>query len=162
MTRDVLLMLSSDQPPPPEEEVAWHAEQCARGATTALVTTRRLTGLTPGRSVVAFYSNAALGNRYLGRGTYLETVPLASTRGAELLRESPLHRTRGVPAGATAFLVLRDVAVAEPGETLDALRGTIESNDRPLALDNIPKGASRAQVYYRAAPPAPRIVRRGA
>ena len=75
MIRNVLLMLSSDQPPHPDEEIAWHAAECARAGATALVTTRVLTGLVPGRSAVAFYGNAALGNRYLGRAISQEYVP---------------------------------------------------------------------------------------
>lgn len=149
MSRNVLLMLSAEHPPPPLEEVRWHATQCADGSPTAVVTTRRLTGLVPGRSVVAFYGNAALDNRFLGCGTFLEYVPLGSAHGAELLRESPLYRSRGVPAGARAFLVLRDVREAADGEGLEALGGTIEASGRPLTLDNIPKGASRVQVYFR-------------
>ena len=148
MPRHVLLMLSSDQPPPPVEEVRWHAAQCAEAGASAVVTTRRLTGLTPGRSIVAFYGSAALGNRYLGRGVFVEAVPLATPRGAEILRESPLYRSKGIPAGAEAFLVLREIREARAGEGLESLGGTIESNRRPLTLRNIPKGASRVQVYF--------------
>ena len=148
MIRNVLLMLSSDEPPPPLEEIQWHAAECARGTPTALVTTRRLTGLTAGRSMVAFYGNAALGNRYLGRAVFLEYVRIDTPRGAELRRESPLYRNRGVPAGAKGFLILRDVREACAGEGLEVLGGTIESSGRLLTLENIPRGASRIQVYY--------------
>src|SRR5215208_475762 len=55
MTRNVLLMFSTDQPPDPVAEMRWHAERCAKDGATAVVTTRVLTGLTPGRSTVAFY-----------------------------------------------------------------------------------------------------------
>jgi hypothetical protein len=152
MARHVLLMLSSDQPPHPIEEMRWHARECERGGATALVTTRVLAGLTPGGSTVAFYGNAALGNRYLGCGTYLEYVSLGSPRGAELLAESPLYRKRGVPRGARALVLLRDVCVAQDSDSLVDLRGTIDSsgasNGRPLTLENIPQGAARIQVYF--------------
>jgi hypothetical protein len=55
MTRNVLLMFSTDQPPDPVEELRWHAPQCVVDDTTAVVTTRVLTGLTPDGSAVAFY-----------------------------------------------------------------------------------------------------------
>lgn len=152
MIRNVLLMLSSDQPPHPEKEVAWHAAECAQRGETALLTTRRLTKLVPDRSEIAFYGDAKLGNRYLGRATFLEYVPLTSTRGATLLANSSLYRDRGMPRGARAFLILREVEAAAAGQGLEVLSGTIRSSGgtdgRPLALEHLPDGAARIQVYY--------------
>ena len=81
MTRNVLLMFSTDQPPDPVEELRWHAPQCVVDDTTAVVTTRVLTGLTPDRSTVAFYGSQALGNDLLARGTFGEYIPLGTDRG---------------------------------------------------------------------------------
>jgi hypothetical protein len=95
MIRNVLLMLSTDQPPDPVEEMQWHVRQCGRDGVTALATTRVLTGLTPGRSIVAFYGNQALANRYLGGGTFVEFVRFESDRGGR----SP-ERVRCTAGGA--------------------------------------------------------------
>jgi hypothetical protein len=149
MPRNVLLMLSTDQPPYPTEEIRYHAVQSAEGKTTALVTTRRFSGLTPGRSVLAFYSNAALGNRYLGRAIYREYVGLETPRGRELLREHKYYGSRGIPEGARGFLVLSDVQEARVGEELESLNGTIEASGLPLTLENLPRSAARIQVYFR-------------
>lgn len=148
MPRHVLLMLSTKQPPDPQKELKWHADECARGGATAVITTRRPTRLTPGRSVVAFYGNVDLENRYLGRGTFVEYVPIGDLRARELLRDTPIYHTRGTPRGAQGFIVLRDVQLARPGEDLTALGGTIERSGLPLTLENVPRGAARVQVYF--------------
>lgn len=141
-------MLSSDEPPDPLEEIRWHAAQCEAGGRTALITTRRLTGLSPGRSTVGFYGNAALDNRYLGRAVFHEYVGLDSPRGMALLWESPLYRQRGTPGGARAFLILDALREARDGENLEVLRGTIQASGRKLTRENLPRGAARIQVYY--------------
>jgi hypothetical protein len=148
MTRNVLLMFSTDQPPDPVEEMQWHARQCAADGTTAVVTTRVLRDLTPGRSTVAFYGSQALDNRYLGRGTFLEYIPLDSERGREIARESPLYRQRGMPGSARGFVLLRNLQLASEGEELSSLGGRIEASGRALARETLPAGPSRAQVYY--------------
>ena len=148
MTRNVLLMLSTDQPPDPVEEMRWHAKQCATDGTTAVATTRVLTGLTPGRSTVAFYGSQALDNRYLGRGTFVEYIPLDSERGREIARESPLYRQRGMPGSARGFVLIRDLRLAGADEDLYSLGGTIEASGRTLTLEALPAGPSRAQIYY--------------
>jgi hypothetical protein len=148
MTRNVLLMLSTDQPPDPVEEMRWHVERCAKDGATAVVTTRVLTGLTPGRSTVAFYGNQTLGNRYLGRGRFVEYIPLDTPHGREIARESPLYRHRGMPGSARGFILIRDLQLAADGEDLLSLDGKIEASGRALTLDALPAGPSRAQVYY--------------
>jgi len=152
MIRHVLLMLSSAEPPPPEDEIRWHAAACQRDGSTALVTTRVLTKLTPGHSTVAFYGNADLNNDYLGCGTFLEYVPLDTHRGQEILAEHPLYLSRGIPRGARAFIILRDVCEARAGEDLESLNGAIDSSGwsdgLPLTLEHIPQGAARIQVYF--------------
>jgi hypothetical protein len=148
MIRNVLLMLSTDQPPDPVEEMLWHERQCAQDGMTAVATTRVLTGLTPGRSTVAFYGSRALDNRYLGRGTFVEYVPLESGRGREIARESPLYSRRGMPGSARGFVLLRDLRLPAPGEGLSSLPGRIEASGRQLEVEALPHGPSRAQVYY--------------
>ena len=148
MTRNVLLMFSTDQPPDPVQELQWHAERCAKDGATAVVTTRVLTGLAPGRSTVAFYGDQALGNRYLGRGTFVEYIALDTERGREIARESPLYRERGMPGSARGFVLLRDLKLAREGQDLSVLGGRIEASGRALGLDSLPAGPARAQVYY--------------
>ena len=149
----VLLMLSSKQPPPPEEEVCWHAARCRSHGSTWLVTTRVLTEMNSGESVVAFYGNADLHNRYLGQGVYLDYVRLDTPEGQQLLQTSSLYSDRGIPDGAQGFIHLRDVREPQDGEQLESLHGVITSrgvsDGLPLALDNIPDTAARLQVYYR-------------
>lgn len=148
MARNVLLLLSSNQPPPPEDEVEHHAARCAAGAVAAFVTTRRLRGLTPGESVVAFHGGATLNNRYLGRGVFERLLPLDSPVRRAVLAEDPLYAKRGAPANARAIVLLRGVRVAARGEGLEALGGTIEATGLPLTLTNLPRGPARVQVYY--------------
>ena len=148
MTRNVLLMFSTDQPPDPVEEMRWHADLCAKDGATAVVTTRVLTGLTPGHSTVALYGNQALGNQYLGRGTFVEYIPLDTDRGREIARESPLYSQRGMPGSARGFILMRDLQLPTEGEDLSSLGGRIEANGRALTLETLPAGPSRAQVYY--------------
>jgi hypothetical protein len=153
--RNVLLMLSSNQPPPPQEEVRWHAARCQSHGTTHLVTTRVLTAMVPCESIVAFYGNADLGNRYLGQGVYLDYVRLDTPKGQQLLQASALYSTRGIPEGARGLILLRDVREAEDCERLESLHGVITSRGAsdglPLTLSNIPNTAARLQVYYRCA-----------
>jgi hypothetical protein len=148
MTRNVLLMFSTDQPPDPVEEMRWHAKQCAADGFTAVVTTRVLRGLTPGRSTVAFYGSQELDNRYLGRSTFVEYVPLDTERGREIARESPLYRQRGMPGSARGFVLVKDFRLAGKGEDLSSLDGKIEASGRTLAREALPPGPARAQVYY--------------
>jgi hypothetical protein len=149
MTRDVLLMLSSDQPPPPTEEIRWHARESAKGNRSVLVTTRLITDLTPHRSIVAFYGNAALDNRFLGCGCFVQYAPLDSPLGQAVLMESPLYNRNGVPAGARGCIILEKVREARRGESLESLGGIIEATGLPLRLENIPKSPARIQVYFR-------------
>lgn len=103
---------------------------------------------TPGRSTVAFYGNQALGNRYLGRGTFVEYIPLDTDRGREIARESPLYRQRGMPGSARGFVLIRDLQLAGAGEDISSLGGKIEASGRSLTLEALPAGRARAQVYY--------------
>jgi hypothetical protein len=89
-----------------------------------------------------------LGNRYLGRGRFVEYIPLDTERGREIARESPLYKQRGMPGFARGFVLIRDLQLAGQGEELSTLGGTIEASGRALTLDTLPAGRSRAQVYY--------------
>src|SRR3954470_23095796 len=99
MIRDVLLMLSTDEPPDPLQEIRWHAERSANGEKTAMPTTRILSNMTSGKSVVAFYGNGTLGNRLLGYGTFAGYKRLTSERGKQLLAGSDLYKTANHPKG---------------------------------------------------------------
>jgi hypothetical protein len=149
MTRNVLLMLSSAAPPLPVQEVQWHSAHSNAHGTTDVITTRLLTGMTPGQSVVAFYGDAALANEYLAKGVYVDYIPLNTPQGQQLLQAHPLYAPNNYPATAQAFVRLRDFQLAQPGKDLTSLNGIIEASGLPLTLANIPDGPSRSQVYYR-------------
>ena len=149
MHRNVLLMLSSRQPPDPEAEVAFHTQHCAAHGSTCLVTTRPLSDLVEGMSEVAFYGDNDLGNRYLGRGTFLRYTTLDDELRRNVMSDGSIYVTHGIPDRARAVIELRDVREAVLDEGLEVLQGIIESNELPLCRENIPRGASRASVYYR-------------
>lgn len=146
--RNVLLMLSSAQPPHPETEVASLASRSRNGSPVAMVTTRKLVGLVPGESAVAFYGDAALDNRFLGCGVYVRLTSIDAPVGRSVRSEDELYGAHGIPAGAKGLVILSDVRVAANGELLESLGGTIEASGAPLALENLPKGPARIQVYY--------------
>lgn len=54
--------------------------------------------------MVALYGDKALGNRYLGRGVYLDYVRLNTERGAYSLREHGLYQEHGFPGSARGFV----------------------------------------------------------
>lgn len=145
---NVLLMLSTRQPPEPQLEVAWHEQHCAEHGRTFVVTTRDVRGLAPETSTVAFYGDSRIDNLYLGQGRFRRIIPLRSPEGREILQHFDLYREHGIPDRARAFIELTDVRTARPGETLEDLGGIMRTSGLPLALCNIPPGASRAQVYY--------------
>ena len=149
MARNVLLMLSSAAPPPPVQEVQWHTAHCNAHGTTDIITTRLLTGMTPGQSVVAFYGDAALGNEYLGKGVFVDYIPLNTPQGQQLLQAHPLYAPNNHPVTVQAFVRLKQFEEAQPGEDLTTLNGIIEASGLPLTLANIPDGPARLQVYYR-------------
>jgi hypothetical protein len=159
--RNVLLMLSSAQPPHPDTEIASLAERSRDGSPVALVTTRKLRELTPGASVVAFYGDVALGNRYLGCGIFERLVDINAPVGQAVRHQDELYGTHGIPAGAKGLIILSRVRKAAHGERLEGLAGIIEASGLPLTLDNLPKSAARIQVYYTTSdpcvgcPPAP-------
>lgn len=152
--RNVLLMLSGAQPPPPREEVATLARRSRDCGRASFVTTRIVTGLTPDKSVVAFYGDASLSNVFLGAGIFVSTRPLTADV-LDSLRHDPLYGTAGVPKGARSLLELRNVRVAAPGEGLESLNGVIEATGRRLSLQALPRSAARIQVYFTATPPSP-------
>src|SRR5437016_4690643 len=123
MTRNVLLMLSSAAPPPPIQEVQWHTAHCQAHGTTDIITTRLLTGMTPGQSVVAFYGDAALANEYLGKGVYVDYIPLNTPQGQQLLQAHPLYAPNNHPATTQAFVRVEHFSEAQPGEDLVSLNG---------------------------------------
>lgn len=148
MVRDVLLMLSTDQPPDPLEEIRWHAEHSGNGKMTAMPTTRILSDMTRGESIVAFYGNAELGNRLLGYGIFAGYAKLASQRGRQLLAASELYAGGNHPKGIKGVIELSDVRVAGPAETLEGLQGIVHGSRAPLSLATIPEGPARLQVYF--------------
>src|SRR5262249_13640018 len=131
----------------------WHAARCRSHGSTYLITTRDLTELVHGDSIVAFYGDAALANRFLGQGVFLDYVDLDTPQGQQLLKSSPLYSTAGIPDRSQGFIRLRDVRESQSGEGLESLHGIItssgESDGLPLVLANIPNAPSRVQVNYR-------------
>jgi len=125
MARNVLLMLSSAAPPPPVQEVQWHTAHCGAHGTTDIITTHVLTGMTTGQSVVAFYGDAALANDYLGKGVFLDYIPLNTPQGQQLLQAHPLYAPNNYPDTAQGFVRLRDFQPAQPGEDVTSLNGII-------------------------------------
>ena len=141
-------MLSTDQPPDPLEEIRWHAEHSANGEKTVMPTTRVLSDMTPGKSVVAFYGNAALGNRLLGYGTFAGYAKLTTPRGKQLLAASDLYKGGNHPKGIQAVIELSDVHLAGATDTVDSLNGTLHGGFIPLSLATIPEGPARSLIYY--------------
>jgi hypothetical protein len=141
-------MLSTDQRPEPLTEIKWHAERCARGETTAIATTRILSGLTRGKSVVAFYGNSVLKNKLLGYGTFAGYARSSSPRGKTLLAATELYRAPHRPAGLKGVIELIGMQMARSDETLDSLRGILEGGFEPLSLATIPSGPARLQIYF--------------
>lgn len=141
-------MLSNSQLPPPREEVAALAARSSVGRSVPFVTTRIVRDLVPGESVVAFYGDASLDNALLGYGVFERSVPIDSPDGAAVARGDALYGHAGMPAGAKSVLLLRDVRIAQASETLESLKGVIDSNGKTLSLANLPNSAARIQVYY--------------
>lgn len=141
-------MLSTDQPPHPEEEMRWHAEECARRGRTVVATTRLLSGLKRGESIVAFYGNAAMANRFLGQGLFAGFARADQPRGQKLLASMTLYSNGNRPEGIQGAIELTDVRLAERSEALESLGATLEGSGLPLALANLPDGPSRACVYF--------------
>jgi hypothetical protein len=141
-------MLSTDQPPDPLEEIRWHAEHSANGGKTAMPTTRILSGMTRGQSIVAFYGNAALGNRLLGYGTFAGYAKLTTQRGKQLLAGSELYTNGNHPKGIKGVIELSDVRLASPADTVDSLKGIVDGAFVPLSLATIPEGPARLQIYF--------------
>jgi hypothetical protein len=146
-TMNVLLMLSSAQPPHPVEEIQWHAENCARTGKTAIATTHLLGRLTRGKSVVAFYGDSALGNRYLGQGLFAGFANVDDARGESLLSAISLYANHNYPIGIRGLVELTDLHVARTDERLESLNGKLETF-KPLTLENLPNGPARSLVYF--------------
>jgi hypothetical protein len=153
VVKNVLLMFSSDEPPPPLVEVEWHVEHCQTAGHSWVVTTRVLTGMTPGKSQVAFYGDAHLGNVLLGTAVFLEYLRLGEPRAEEILAGMAIYTEHDIPDGAEGLIYVRDMAQAAPGAQIDSLGGIIVSrgrrNGQRLGLATLPASASRLQVYYR-------------
>ena len=141
-------MLSTDQPPDPVEEIRWHAEHSARGEKTAMPTTRILSGMTRGKSIVAFYGNSALANRLLGYATFAGYARLTSQRGKQLLAASELYKGGNHPNGIKGVIELIDVRLAGLTDTVDSLKGILDGGFTPLSVKTIPEGPARLQVYF--------------
>jgi len=148
MVRDVLLMLSTDQPPDPLEEIRWHAEHSENGKTTVMATTRVLSGMTRGKSIVAFYGNSALGNRLLGYGTFAGYAKSTSPRGKLLLAASELYKGANRTPGIKGVIELVNVCLTDVGDTVDLLNGIVDGGFTPLSMATIPEGPARIQIYF--------------
>jgi hypothetical protein len=108
--------------------------------------------MTIGQSVVAFYGTAGLGNRYLGRGVYLDYIGLDQPEGQQLLKTHPLYGPpHSIPDNAKAFIKLRNFQLAQHGEGIESLNGRIEASNLTLTLANLPASPAKAKVYYRPA-----------
>jgi hypothetical protein len=153
MVRNVLLMFSTDQRPDPVEEIRWHAERSARGERTAVATTRILSGMTRGRSIVAFYGNSRLGNRLIGFGTFAGYARSTSERGKRLLAANELYKGANLPMGIKGLVELIDVRLAGPDDSVDSLNGVLEGSSTALSLITIPEGPARLQIYFLQRPP---------
>src|SRR5687768_2294305 len=117
-TKHLLLMLSTSQPPHPVEEIAWHAEVCHRTGNSTFVTTQVVSGLTRGESIIAFYGDSTLSNRYLGRGVFAGAAKINDPRGKELLARSPLYANGNLPGAAKTVIEVTDVRIANEDEKL--------------------------------------------
>lgn len=149
MTLNALLLLSSAQLPHPVEEIAWHADFCARtGRPSAVATTRLLTGLTLGRSVVAFYGDTKLGNHLLGYGAFAGYERAGTPRGDRLLGEVPLYAGGHRPAGVKGVVMLDAVQAARRGAEIEVLGGTVRATGLPLTRAHLPVGPARILVYF--------------
>jgi hypothetical protein len=113
-----------------------------------MATTRQFRQLAPGQSTVAFYADAASGNKLLGVGRYVGFESLRGKKGQELYSTSELYRSGAHPPGIRGMLLLRDVREAAPGSTVSDLRGIITSSGKALAQENLPEGAARLLMYF--------------
>ena len=149
MDVNALLLLSSKQPPHPVEELAWHAQYCERtGQPSAMATTRVLSGLVPGRSIIAFYGDAVLNNHLLGYAGFVGFDRLGTTRGDQLLRESELYTPGNHPPGLKGVLRMEALRIAPPGAEVDALQGRMRANGVPLTRATLPVGPARILIYF--------------
>jgi hypothetical protein len=152
MARNVLLMLSSNADPHPLQEVAWHEDHCREHDTTTIITTRVLTEMVPEQSVVAFYGDAGIENRYLGKGIFIGFIRIGTVEGQQLLRDHALYRNGNHPKEPGGFIKVRQFTRAQPGEGITSLQGIIDStgisNGKELAIENFPQTAARLQIYY--------------
>lgn len=151
-TRNVLLMLASTQKPPPRQEAHWHATHPSVDGMSYVATTRKLSGMTPGRSVVAFYGDIVLSNQLLAYGIYEDYLRIDSDEGQAILQSSDLYREHGTPDRVIGLIKLRSFVELPEGTCLDALGCAIQAdgvgNGRPLTLLNLPVGPARSQVYF--------------
>ena len=111
-------------------------------------TTRVLSGMTRGQSIVAFYGNAALGNRLLGYGTFAGYARLTSQRGKQLLAASELYKGANHPKGIKGVIELTDVHLAGAEDSVDLLNGIFYGSSTALSLSTIPKGPARLLIYF--------------
>jgi hypothetical protein len=143
-------MLSSNELPAPEAEVRYHFERCASNGITYLVTTRRLTELSPGQSRVALYGDLALNNRLLAWGRFASIWPYKSKRAQDALRSLSLYANGHIPTNAAWVVALTDVELAPNSAGIEILKGEMEQSGKPLRTENLPSSAARALIYYRA------------
>lgn len=168
---NVLLMLSTSQPPDPREELAWHCKRCQEYGETYFVTTRRILDA----DAVAFYGNIELDYRYLGKGCFVEYVPLISPEGKrviELIRSDENHIYHNVdsagklhiPDTARGFIRLRHITLANGSQDIESLHGRISGTGKtagsPLTVENVlRRGSACVEVHFTSSEPLCQVCR---
>jgi hypothetical protein len=142
-------MLSSAEPPEPAEEVAWHAANCEAHGSTVVATTRLLSGMTRGRSCIAFYGDAeGYANELLAYGVFAGYGLANTERGrAMLARSRALYGRYGMPKATKGGIELTDFQEAADG-AIASLGGVLEGTRTPLSLESLPGSQARIQVYF--------------
>ncbi len=123
-TKHLLLMLATSQPPHPVEEIDWHEQRCALTGKLLSLRPMLFGRLTRGESIIAFYGDSTLNNRYLGRALFAGSARINEPRGRELLAGIPLYANGNRPSGAKTVIDLTDVRVAKDGEQLEDLKAS--------------------------------------
>jgi hypothetical protein len=172
---NVLLMLSTEERPDPQREIAWHIRNPFQGRISFVATTKELSHLEKGKSIVAFYGNRKIRNEYLGQGIFRGVIynnslnlsgavtdlvnqilheGTTSNRVRRLCECLEIYRGNNIPSNIKGFVVVENLQAAAPGQTIEDLNGIIWSpsgaadDGKPLTLLNLP-GRSADRVYFK-------------
>jgi len=118
------------------------------GEKAIFATTRILSGMTPGKSIVAFYGDAKLANQLLSVGIFAGYARVETPRGEGWLAGCSLYNEGNRPRGIKGLIALMDFQVVARGQAIDSLGGTIEGTNLPLRANALPPGPARTQVYF--------------